>query len=409
MSQHEAKGRLAGPDPSEAERMRRQHRTLVEQAGTAILDVVPGLVVILNANRRIVYANRSMIDFLGLPDVSSAIGKRPGEALNCIHSHLEPEGCGSSVFCSQCGAVRSILVGLSGRHSVQECRILREVGERLEALDLQASSTPLSVAGDSFVVFSLADTSHEKRRRALEQAFFHDILNTAGGLKGLLGTMLGSLQEFAEDDANLVHSSFSLLIDEILAHKDLLAAENGELAVNPTYILASEALDTLLSLYENHPSAQGRSLCIGRCDELTILSDFVLIRRTLGNLAKNALEASGQDDIVTLSAVDAGDAVEFIVHNPGVMAPEVQLQMFKRSFSTKGHGRGLGAYSVKILVERYLGGAVSFLSSPEEGTSFRIRLPLRIEPDRAELKADGPEHRDPVTDGAGVVGCGQSG
>ncbi|MBE2197330.1 MAG: hypothetical protein IAE79_01890 [Anaerolinea sp.] len=66
----------------------------------------------------------------------------------------------------------------------------------------------------------------------------------------------------------------------------------------------------------------------------------------------------------------------FWVHNPAVMSPTVQLQIFKRSFSTKAHDRGLGTYSIKLLSERYLGGAISFTSSAGEGTVFTAVYPL---------------------------------
>ena len=65
------------------------------------------------------------------------------------------------------------------------------------------------------------------------------------------------------------------------------------------------------------------------------------------------------------------------MHNGGVIPPEVQARIFQRSFSTKAaRGRGLGTYSMKLLGERYLGGEVSFVSTPETGTVFSIRLPL---------------------------------
>jgi sensor histidine kinase regulating citrate/malate metabolism len=56
---------------------------------------------------------------------------------------------------------------------------------------------------------------------------------------------------------------------------------------------------------------------------------------------------------------------------------EVQLQLFKRSFSTKGAGRGIGTYSMKLLGEKYLKGKVWFQSSPEKGTTFFIAIPQK--------------------------------
>ena len=62
------------------------------------------------------------------------------------------------------------------------------------------------------------------------------------------------------------------------------------------------------------------------------------------------------------------------------MAPrEVQLQVFQRSFSTKGENRGLGTYSIRLLTERYLKGQVSFTSSPETGTIFTAAYPLTLD------------------------------
>jgi signal transduction histidine kinase len=104
-------------------------------------------------------------------------------------------------------------------------------------------------------------------------------------------------------------------------------------------------------------------------------SDPALLSRVLTNLVKNALEASAVGEIVTLTCRSWGEFVEFSVHNPSVMPPEVRRQIFQRSFSTKGAGRGLGTYSVKLLTERYLGGTVDFDSVEGEGTTFRARYP----------------------------------
>jgi sensor histidine kinase regulating citrate/malate metabolism len=58
------------------------------------------------------------------------------------------------------------------------------------------------------------------------------------------------------------------------------------------------------------------------------------------------------------------------------MPRSVQLQVFNRSFSTKGAGRGLGTYSMKLLTERFLGGRVWFTSTREAGTTFYASYPL---------------------------------
>ncbi len=59
------------------------------------------------------------------------------------------------------------------------------------------------------------------------------------------------------------------------------------------------------------------------------------------------------------------------------MPPEIQLQVFNRSFSTNGTGRGIGTYSIRLLGEKYLGGQVTFDSFDGGGTTFRIHLPAQ--------------------------------
>jgi signal transduction histidine kinase len=60
------------------------------------------------------------------------------------------------------------------------------------------------------------------------------------------------------------------------------------------------------------------------------------------------------------------------------MEQDVQLQIFKRSYSTKGSGRGLGTYSIKLLGEKFLKGKVWFESEIEKGTTFYFEIPLTL-------------------------------
>ena len=133
----------------------------------------------------------------------------------------------------------------------------------------------------------------------------------------------------------------------------------------------------LAAAYANHEVAIGRALVVEPgTPAICFESDKALVRRVVGNMIKNALEASHPGQQVTVSCRQTDGSVEFTVHNPNEMPRSVQLQVFQRSFSTKGNGRGLGTYSMRLLTEQFLHGSVGFASAAEEGTTFFARYPL---------------------------------
>jgi signal transduction histidine kinase len=338
-----------------------------------LLATVPDIFLVLNEERQIVFANRALLRFLGVGCVDDIAGQRPGDVVGCTHALATLGGCGTTEFCRTCGAVRAILSSLRGEEDIQECRINREDGS---ALDLRVHTRPLQVNERRYSLFAVNDISHEKRRRVLERIFFHDILNTAGGMVGI-GDLLrhGSLDEVNEFK-DMVYVLASSLVDEIKAQQTLSAAELGELTVTPTRIDSYALLCEMQDLYQNHEVALERFLEIADDAESTIFeSDKALVRRVIGNMTKNALEACRPGEVVTLSCHTLRAGVEFSVHNPAVMPRNVQLQIFQRSFTTKGTGRGLGTYSMKLLAEQHLGGTVRFESEASKGTVFYACFP----------------------------------
>jgi len=174
------------------------------------------------------------------------------------------------------------------------------------------------------------------------------------------------------------------LVAELDGQRLLLAAERRDLAVNPTSMLTGAVLGGVRDQWRNHPAAEGKQLTVGQCDDVAVHVDATLLNRVLGNMVKNGLEASAAGETVTLECVRVGRHVEFSAHNPRALDPDQARQMFQRSFSTKGPGRGLGTYSMKLLTERYLGGQVRFSSSPDEGTTFIVSVPVGVEAGQAQ-------------------------
>ncbi|MFA7343254.1 MAG: PAS domain-containing sensor histidine kinase [Terrimicrobiaceae bacterium] len=339
-----------------------------------LIDAIPDILLALNSNRQIVFANQAALDFFHADSARDLWGKRPGEAAGCLHSREAPGGCGNAESCRVCGAFLAIYHGLQGEPSVEECRMALVGGT---PLDLSVWTRPFEIDGTPFLFLAIKDIGAEKRRQALEKIFFHDLLNTAGGLQSISEIIGDSAPEELRDLQEIIASLSEQLVEEIQAQRDLLSAERGELHVRMREANSRDAVARTISMYLRSQACDGKTIQASEiCEEVPLLTDMAILVRVLGNLAKNALEATSPGGTVTVGCHSpTSDAVEFFVHNAACIPRESQLQIFNRSFSTKGAGRGLGTYSVKLLTERFLDGRVEFSSTPRSGTIFFVKLP----------------------------------
>jgi nitrogen fixation/metabolism regulation signal transduction histidine kinase len=362
-----------------------QRELLVQQATVddapllrALMDAMSQMVLVLNDKRQVVAANRCAAA-AAPPNGAALLGKRPGELFRCIYSQGAPDGCGTGRHCSTCGAVEAILESGRGCGQVtRECRLNLDTPQGSTAVDLRVTATPVHVNGESYTICAIDDVSDRKRLAVLTRMFFHDVLNTAGAIRGLLELLLEDLPESrgAREEFREVAELTRQLVDEIESQRDLMYAEAGDLVPRLLPLDLTELLASLRSLYAAHPVAAERTLVLGRTWDGPLVTDGQLLARVIGNMIKNALEATEPGDEVRIESVQIGSDVEIRVRNPAVMPERVQLQVFQRSFSTKADaGRGIGTHSMKLLGERYLGGQVGFVSCAPDGTTFFIRLP----------------------------------
>jgi signal transduction histidine kinase len=344
-----------------------------------ILDSCPYVAIVLNEQRRIVFFNRALASLAGPVEESALFGRKFGQAVQCDHA-FEGGGCGTTEACRTCGAFLAVEEGLMGFSSTKECRLIRNVDGATEWLEVRVNVSPIVVGGERFAACFVRDISDEKRKEALERIFFHDILNSASGVELLAGALKSMVEGDASSFAGLIGACANQLVEEIQSQQQLLAAERDELAVSVVSLTTSSVIHDVVASSRGSALAKDRAVRVATdSHDAMIETDPSILRRVLRNLLMNALEASRPDEPVEAGCRDLGGEVEFWVHNPGVMAEAVRGHIFKRSFSTRGAGRGLGTYSIKLLSERYLKGAVTFRSTQAEGTCFYARYPKRLQ------------------------------
>jgi signal transduction histidine kinase len=113
--------------------------------------------------------------------------------------------------------------------------------------------------------------------------------------------------------------------------------------------------------------------------------DIDRINEVVGNLLSNAFKFTPKGGTVelTLAPVEAG--VQMRVHDTGAGIPPEQLHRIFEKFyqadnqsSARAAGTGLGLAIAKQIVEAH-GGAIRCESTLGVGTTFIIRLPLRVQ------------------------------
>ena len=345
-----------------------------------LLSSLSYIVFILNDKRQIVFANDLLLKKLNIKNDSDVVGLRPGEALFCIHSENRTGGCGTTEYCRYCGAVNTILtVQNKNLPETREARIIVNRNGIEDQLDLEITGTPLEYENKKYIVISAQDITDKKRKQQLERIFFHDIINLAGSLDGIMEMMDEMTNEEREKFFLAAKRISGNLIDEIMAQQELSKAENNELTPKIETHKINGLIDDSITTINHHTVAKNKIIKFVPLDsEHHIATDGVLFKRVIINMLKNALEASKQDENITVTIKKDSDKFTIGVHNGLYMPDHIQKQIFQRSFSTKGSGRGVGTYSMKLLGERYLKGSIHFTSNKETGTTFSFIVPESI-------------------------------
>jgi len=225
-------------------------------------------------------------------------------------------------------------------------------------------------------------------RKQIEKIFFHDIMNTAGSLLNF-AELLEDEDQNIEEKKELIQVFGNLakqIINEINTHRHLLTASKNEIKLNIKKVHSGRFLEEILDFFDHPDIFNSKKINVSK-DSLDIEfeTDETILSRIIGNMIKNSIEASSPNEEITLKCSMINGMIRFSVHNSVVMPDEIQQQLFTRSVSTKGAGRGLGLYSMKYLSETYLHGVVNFISTKELGTTFMVSYPLKYSNEKKSI------------------------
>ena len=367
---------FASPGRSSQEEILQQYRVIADDADmVAMLNSVASLLTVLNINRQVVYTNQTVLNLLGATDIHQVLGKRVGELFGCQHA-FAVNGCGTSQHCKACGAVQTMLSCVMEKPWVEECSITND--DTNVTFDLRVHCSLINVKSNNFIFCSIFDISNEKRRGVMERIFFHDLMNTINGLNGISY----ALDKVDVSEYPMYMSYLAILInsltEQIKSHRVLTMAEKDEYKPEQHTLTALDMVNEEVQKYRQQAAMETKKITVvDYSGNQSFVSDKILLSRILGNMIKNALEAEPSGSEINVGIFkDVDGSLIFRVHNECIMSENERLQVFNRSFSTKGSNRGLGTYSMKLLSEKYLNGTVSFVSNYSEGTVFTVKIPI---------------------------------
>lgn len=246
---------------------------------------------------------------------------------------------------------------------------------------MEVTATPTNIDGEELTIFSILDISAFNRSLYIEKTFLHDIGNTVAALITNADLIANEDDlEFREELIQLLVPTAHQLMNEISAHHEIRKAELGEWNIETTAVSSLTLLKEAINICKHYIVGSEITLEIDNSSQnFELITEVALLKRVVINMLKNAIEASQDGDSVTILCKNKNnESALFSVHNNKYIPEDVRMQLFHRSFSTKGKGRGLGTYSIKLLTENYLNGSVSVESDKESGTVFSAIIPIKL-------------------------------
>ncbi len=255
------------------------------------------------------------------------------------------------------------------------------------------------------VVVVLNDITRLKKLENIRKDFAanvsHEIKTPITAIKGFVETLRDGALHHPQDALRFLEiidkhvNRLEAIIEDLLRLSRIeKESETGEILLSPHSVRAS--LRTTIQLCQTQAASKDVTLSLSCENEITAKMNPPLLEQAVLNLLENAIKYSQPGGTVHLQAIESADEIVISVTDRGCGIGKEHLpRLFERFYradkgrSRKEGGTGLGLAIVKHIIQAH-GGLVSVISSPGEGSTFRIHLPrplkktdpLRVAPER---------------------------
>ena len=226
------------------------------------------------------------------------------------------------------------------------------------------------------------------------QRMSHDIRTPINGIRGMI-----ELADYYSDDLQKqeecrkkIWDASGLLLELINEVLDMGKLESGEILLEEREFNLKKLLDDIVNVVEKQ--SKECQLEIIQCDyqikHWNLIGSPIHIKRMLMNILSNAVKYNRYKGKIILdcrevSCIGNVALIEFICKDTGIgMSKEYQEHIFEpftqefNSARSSFGGTGLGMPITKSLVEA-MGGNIEFESEKNVGTTFRLKIPFKID------------------------------
>lgn len=246
---------------------------------------------------------------------------------------------------------------------------------------LEVSVARLSGGGDEGWVVAIEDSTSLVQAQKLAawneaaRRIAHEIKNPLTPIQLSAERIARKFRNDDPDTALAIEEGTKTIVSEV-GHLKRMVDEFARFARMPAVHLRhaqlAEILQQAAGLYRD--VKPGVTVNVAVDTDIELLVDPEQIRRAVGNLLKNAVEATECGE-VRVAARRAPHRVVIEVADPGRGVPDADKEkLFLPYFSTKGRGTGLGLAIVHRIVNDH-DGRISVHDNYPKGTRFEIELP----------------------------------